>query len=233
MIILLISIALSLHAIQGYFWIYHDGDCLPRPSVVEGGSGSLWTVWSWITELLVFGLVPTSILILNILVIKEARHMSRTEETRTLNRGGHRSSAATVTLLAVSFYLIFTTLPVTICYALYYSFPEGDQLLSDAEIGVDPTWRRHFNYVSVKTIVQELGMSHYACNFFIYLATGKLFRKELKLLIFGVFCKNRLEQLRRREFSEMSPSYRATSCTNFARMSVTSKRVENGDVAHL
>jgi len=39
-----------------------------------------------------------------------------------------RHSAATATLLAVSFYHIATTLPVTICYILYLRFPEGDAL---------------------------------------------------------------------------------------------------------
>ncbi len=232
---MLVLISLLLHAIQGYFWIYTDNDCVPRPSVTVGGTASLWSVWSWITELLVFGLVPLAILFLNILVIKEARYLSRTEESRLCLRGGHKGSAATVTLLAVSFYLIFTTLPVTICYALFSTFPEGDAYLTDEAMYTDPTWQRHFNYISVRTIVQELGMSHYACNFFIYLATGKLFRRELKLLILGIFCKGKLELLRRKEHSEMSQSYRATNATacTFARMSVSSKKVENGEVAHL
>ena len=226
---MLLVISLLLHAIQGYFWIYIEGDCLPRPSVTVGGTSSVWSVWSWITELLVFGVVPLSILFLNILVIKEARYLSKTEETRLCLRGGHKSSAATVTLLAVSFYLIFTTLPVTICYALFSNFPEGELYLTDEEIHKDPTWQRHFTYISVKTIVQELGMSHYACNFFIYLATGKLFRKELKTLVFSIFCKRRSEQLRMMEHSELSQSYRATTRAS----SVVSKKTENGDVAHL
>ena len=232
-IILLLVISLLLHAIQGYFWIYTNGDCVPRPSVTVGGTSSLWSVWSWITELLVFGLVPLSILFLNILVIKEARYLSKTEETRLCLKSGHKSSAATVTLLAVSFYLIFTTLPVTICYALFSNFPEGDLYLSNEEIHTDPTWQRHFNYISVRTVVQELGMSHYACNFFIYLATGKLFRKELKILLFGTFCKRRLEQLRMKEHSEMSQSYRATTVTVARVNSVMCKKTENGAVAHL
>ena len=231
-IAMLILISLLLHAIQGYFWIYANNDCILRPSVTLGGTSSLWSVWSWITELLVFGLVPLSILFLNILVIKETRYLSKTEETRLCLRGGHKSSAATVTLLAVSFYLICTTLPVTICYALFSNFPEGDPYLTNKEMHSEPTWQRHFNYVSVRTIVQELGMSHYACNFFIYLTTGKLFRKELKTLIFGAFCKRKLETLRRKEQSEMSESYRAITCA-FARVSITSKKTENGDVTHL
>jgi len=32
--------------------------------VTEGGSASLWSVWSWVTELLLFGVVPLVILVM-------------------------------------------------------------------------------------------------------------------------------------------------------------------------
>jgi len=90
-------------------------------------------------------------------------------------------SATTFMLLAVSFYLIITTLPVTICYALSLSFPEGDAAAAP-DYAADPTWRRHFVYSNVRTLVEEMGLSHYACNFYIYLATGRVFRRELRRL---------------------------------------------------
>jgi len=43
--------------------------------VTVAGSSSLWSVWSWITELLVCGLVPLLILLLNVLVIAETRRL--------------------------------------------------------------------------------------------------------------------------------------------------------------
>jgi len=94
-----------------------------------------------------------------------------------------RHSAATVTLLAVSFYLIATTLPVTICYVLYLGFPEGDPTLTAAEQQTDPTWSRFFIYGSVRAVAEELGMSHYACNFYIYLSTSSVFRRQLTRLL--------------------------------------------------
>ena len=90
-----------------------------------------------------------------------------------------RHSAATVTLLAVSFYLIATTLPVTICYVLYLGFPEGDPTLTDPQRQTDPTWSRFYVYSSVRAVAEELGMSHYACNFYIYLSTSSVFRRQL------------------------------------------------------
>jgi len=90
-----------------------------------------------------------------------------------------RHSAATATLLAVSSYLIATTLPVTICYVLYLGFPEGDPDMTVAERQTDPTWSRFFIYGSVRALAEELGMSHYACNFYIYVCTSSVFRRQL------------------------------------------------------
>ena len=221
----LICISLGLHLVQAYFWTYNyeQEQCVPRSNVIEGGTASVWTVWSWITELLVFGVVPLTILLLNILVIKEARKMSKSEETRLCLKRGHKSSAATVTLLAVSFFLIFTTLPVTVLYSMYFNFPEGKAEMTDEEIRRDATWQRHFTFFMVRTIIQELGMSHYACNFFIYVLTGKLFRRELKVQCFKMCCKSKLRQLRRKLYlKENAQSFALAAQSN-----------TNGSVAHL
>jgi len=100
-----------------------------------------------------------------------------------------RHSAATVTLLAVSFYLIATTLPVTICYVLYLGFPEGDPALTDAERQADATWSRFYVYGSVRAVAEELGMSHYACNFYIYVATSGVFRRQLAGALSAASCR--------------------------------------------
>ena len=101
----------------------------------------------------------------------------------------HKSSspsATTFMLLAVSFYLIITTLPVTIFYSLALSFPQGDPDVRDYD--TDPTWRRHFIYLNIRILVDEMGLSHYACNFYIYLMTGRVFRRELRRL----FCRTHI-----------------------------------------
>jgi hypothetical protein len=88
-------------------------------------------------------------------------------------------------LLAVSFYVIATTLPVTVCYVLYLSFPEGLPNMDDDARMADPVWRRHIIYSNVRTVIDEIGLSHYACNFYIYLMTGRVFRRELRRLVCG------------------------------------------------
>jgi 7 transmembrane receptor (rhodopsin family) len=191
----------TLHAVQAYFWRYDaaTGDCGVRPEVTSHGIRSLWSIWSWITELLAFGLVPVSILALNALVIAETRRMSANEarlmgrcrsvvssaDSVTAVSRVSGPSATTVMLLAVSFYLIVTTLPVTVVYAVYFSFPTGDP---STDVTSDVTWQRHLTYWTARTVVQEIGMSHYAGNFLIYVATGKIFRSELRRLL-GSRCR--------------------------------------------
>ena len=70
-----------------YFWKFYPdvggtGTCTVRPEVTAGDMASVWSVWSWVTELLVFGAVPLVILLLNVLVIKELRVVSANDISR-------------------------------------------------------------------------------------------------------------------------------------------------------
>lgn len=199
---------LSLHLVQAYFWRYDPliGDCSVRSEVTINDAQSIWTIWSWVTELLVFGAVPLTILGLNVLVIAETRRFSaketrmvRLQATTRCSRSHSASSATTAMLLAVSFYLIATTLPATVCYAIYFSFPTGNLTLTETEaMTYDVTWQRHFSYWMARTIVQEVCMSHYAGNFYIYLLTGALFRVELRRIFrrlrFDWCCRKRIAE---------------------------------------
>lgn len=192
----LVTVCLTMHVVQAYFWTYdpQNEDCSVRQEVTVNDAGSVWSIWSWVTELLVFGLVPLAILLLNLLVIAEARKLSA-NETRMLScqqvkfksspsRTPFAPSTTTVMLLAVSFYLIATTLPATISYAIYLSFPTGNMTLAETGgVADDVTWQRHFTYWMARTVVQEVCMSHYAGNFYIYLLTGAMFRAELRRII--------------------------------------------------
>ena len=69
---------LLLGSMQLYLWTYNPvtESCTVRRSALAGGSRSLFSVWSWITEMLIFLAVPVIILIVNILVMREVRNHS-------------------------------------------------------------------------------------------------------------------------------------------------------------
>lgn len=177
----LITLSFSLCAIQAYFWQYTEkSGCDMRAEALEGGDTSLWAIWTWITEALNFFLVPAVILIFNILVIVEIRRVSRSGPAALPGQQNHNSSrATTVMLLSVSFYVIITTLPATLVYALLHKFPEGDLYLTDEQVRQDSVWSEYIVYLTGRKIVEEVCLSHYACNIFLYLITGVHFRHSL------------------------------------------------------
>ena len=64
---------LLLGSMQLYLWTYDSStaSCTVRSSATHGGSASLFSVWSWVTEMMIFLVVPVVILIVNILVMRE------------------------------------------------------------------------------------------------------------------------------------------------------------------
>jgi hypothetical protein len=64
--------------------------------------------------------------------------------------------ATTAMLLCVSFYVIVTTLPATLVYALEGHFQQGRFDMTDAEIASDEQWQRYFNYITARKIVEEV-----------------------------------------------------------------------------
>lgn len=196
-VIFLVVVCVTLCAIQAYFWRFNPaiGECEVRPEVADGGNFSLWNVWTWVTEMAMFLAVPLVILVFNIFVIVEVRKMSRkgvvlvplksSRDSRGTNSvcSATTSAATTVMLLSVSFYVIATTLPATLVYVLHSQFPEGDASLTDDEISRDPVWQRFLVYFTVRKIVEEVCLSHYACNVFLYLVTGPQFRATFLGLI--------------------------------------------------
>ena len=128
---------LSVGSIQPYFWTYDATStaCQVRENVQIGGDRSLWSVWTWATEMLIFMVVPLIILAVNLRVIHEIYRIA----DRSINPMSSRQTGAAATnamLLSVSFYVIATVLPATIVYTLAVTFPEGSYDLGFARGGL-------------------------------------------------------------------------------------------------
>lgn len=205
-ILCLVVLCFFLNIIQSYFWYYDSINqvCTVRKNVLEGDDKSIWSIWTWFIETVVFMLVPLMILFFNMLVILEARRLAMYEKHQLKSHAKSHGNATTVMLIAVSFYHIFTTFPVTIAVAMFLSYnvsQEDSILLVNSTVPylsdnstynlISPSalpekWQSHFNYILAKSIIEEIGLTHYAFNFYIYFVTGKNFRQECKNLL----CQN-------------------------------------------
>ena len=162
----------SLGLVQVYIWAFDDViGCVFRPSAIR-----FYTIWTWITEMLLFLVIPVACLAINVLVIREIKRI----QIQSAAHGQGANPTSTTTLLCVSFYFIFTLLPATIVYAIQTSIQQGDPTLSLDAWASDPTWKSYFQYLTIRKIVEEICLSNYACYFIIYYVTGAYFRRAFK-----------------------------------------------------
>ncbi|XP_067664819.1 probable G-protein coupled receptor B0563.6 [Haliotis asinina] len=187
-LVLVASFVLSLP--QGYFW--HIGpnteECQARENDDYQNSSKFYIVWNWTTEMVMFALVPIIVLVLNICVLRQIKSVGKLYVSDSDHRTANvRCTATTVTLLWISFYLIFTKLPVTIVYALQTSVKLGQSMPLD-DMGNDCTWQSYFSYFASRKIVEEIALSHHACNVFIYCATSRQFRRHFKAYYGSLAC---------------------------------------------
>ncbi|XP_050400870.1 thyrotropin-releasing hormone receptor-like [Patella vulgata] len=184
--ILIVSFLLALP--QGYFWDVdpHSGECHLRGNADATSETSLYTIWNWSTEIIMFGVLPIIVLFLNICVLRQIKTVGKLFISDSITRNAHsRCTSTTVTLLWISFYLIFTKLPVTISFVIQYKIPLGGPMTMD-EMNKDPTWQNYFAYFTIRKVIEEIGISHHACNIFIYVATSSHFRKHLRIWFFDL-----------------------------------------------
>lgn len=193
------AIALGLCGIQGYFWKYNTklDECMRRD-----GTDQLWETWTWCTEMIMFLCIPLLILTLNLMVIFEIRKSRRV--AMNLNRILFKTNATTSLLLAVSFFFILTTLPVSIAYALYDSYPPGEDF---TDINNSEVWQNHFRYYRARTVIYNIGLTHFFMNFYIYLLAGDRFRREV-LSVLGCRASRRFgAYTKRSETTKMESFY--------------------------
>lgn len=192
-----------LASVQGYIWGYNESynSCLPREIVQDFSK-----VWTIVTEMVIFLGIPLSVLIFNIIVLREIRRL--TSEGPVVLHGQQSSSSgnttSTITLLSVSFFFICTLLPVSVVYSLQDLLPYGESR-SLEHMAVDPVWQRYLKYLLIRKIVEEICLSNIACYVFIYYITGKYFRKEVNRLL-GINKCNKIMRKRSSSTSRASPS---------------------------
>ena len=112
-----------------------------------------------------------------------------------------KSAATTVALLSISFYYILTTLPVATCMVVSRYFPPGSANMPLDAVPDDPEWKAFFAFRTVRNIIVDLALSHYALFFYIYLLTSPVFRRaSLQVLARYMPCVFRTcyERVRRR-----------------------------------
>lgn len=211
-IICMSTVSILIGLVQVSIWAWDDGlGCVFRQETKDVFN----PVWTWLTEMLLFGLIPVACLVINILVIKEIRRLSA--ESAAHGQGPTSGNAAsTTTLLCVSFYFIFTLLPATIVYAMQSSIPQGETSLPIHTWSDDPVWSGYFSYLTIRYIVEEICLSNYATYFIIYYATGVYFRREFRNL-FGLKKKRKCKGVSGRsmlsDYSIVHSNGRNTSCT--------------------
>ncbi|XP_045156753.2 neurotensin receptor type 1-like [Mercenaria mercenaria] len=210
-IICMSALSVAIALLQIYIWAWDDKiGCVFRPDTEKFNE-----VWTWFTEMLLFGFIPVSCLVINILVILEIRRLS--VQSAAHGQGQTSGNAAsTTTLLCVSFYFICTLLPATIVYAIQPSVPQGDVSLPVHTWSDDPVWSGYFSYLTIRKIVEEICLSNYATYFIIYYATGVYFRREFRSL-FGLKKKRKSKGVSSRgmlsDYSIVQSNGRNTSCT--------------------
>ena len=170
----LIVLCLGLSLIQGYFVkYYYDvfkevGYCGYRDSVSEG----LYTIWNLTLTILMFGVVPLVITVVNCLVIGETPRIRSSE--RRLNEV--YMAATTRMLLTVSFCHAFTKF-VLFLFICTYWIHIGIVKMRD-EGYIEASSKK--SYMLVNDLLLQLVSSCYAVNLYIYILTGRVLRIELR-----------------------------------------------------
>lgn len=175
---------------QAYFWtVDSNGFCEIRNGV---DLLNIYTIWSFVSESIIFFVVPAVTLILNVCVLREAhsvlirhkeihidvRRSSRIHSTRGI---GYR--LATRTLLCISFFRILTQFPVSVTYTMQNLETFGfGRFMPLEQMSIDLQWRNFIVYWGARIIIEVIGASNHALSVFIFYASTKQFRIEVSKL---------------------------------------------------
>lgn len=183
-------VSVILGSVQMYIWTFNEERQL---CYYRKGVKGFYEIWTWVSEMVIFAVVPLAVLIFNLLVIREIKQLTRRASLRMhreSNGRGTSNQTSTVTLLSVSFYLICTLLPATIVYTLQSLIKTGDHTMPYDKWSSDPQWQKYLTYFTIRKIVEEVCFSNYACYVFIYYITGAYFRTEVHKILCFRLCKS-------------------------------------------
>ncbi|XP_052223909.1 growth hormone secretagogue receptor type 1-like [Dreissena polymorpha] len=160
-------------------------------------------IWPWV-DAAVYSFVPFVIIsVLNSMIVRrvlEARRQRNELQMMpltnkylsarsrcTVKRSNESSKKLTCMLLAVSFTFLITTLPMNILMLV-------NALLGDDKTSVHSyEYKRKYAILTLaRTVVEMLMYINHSMNFFLYCATGRKFRQQVKLLL-CLCCNGRIK----------------------------------------
>lgn len=179
-------------------------------------------IWPWV-DAAIYSFVPFVIIsILNSLIVRQVlfarkrrsqmQHIELTARYSSLMNKQHAKKSnesnkkLTVMLLAVSFTFLLTTLPMNLLQIVSAFF---GSVADDAE--------RYAQMTLGRTIVELLMYVNHSINFFLYCATGRKFRRQVKVMV-CLCCRGNLGKIIKRERKGPSPttSYRLSQLNSFS-----------------
>ena len=180
----IIFASLSFASPHLYIWDVWTDKCMIRQTFLNGTS-DFYEIWNWTSNLVMFGAFPVVVLVLNICVLRQihlARSLYMGSDTLHRHVANSKFTPTSATLMWISFYLILCKLPVTVMMCLENIIVFG-QDMSLEDMSNDGTWQKYFSYYTARKMIDEMSISHHACNIFIYAATSKQFRKYLRIFV--------------------------------------------------
>lgn len=199
----------------------HNGTVDSKCEASEHPQVLVREVLAWV-DAAVYSFVPFIIItILNILIVRQVlyarerrtklQNMELTTNFLRSNKGSNKrpnesSKKLTCMLLAVSFTFLLTTLPMNVLL-IVSAFMESDG-------SADPQTRekRYAQVTLARTIVELLMYINHSVNFFLYCATGRKFRRQVKDMLCRCFESDVKDVLFRRQRLRSSSTTCSASC---------------------
>ncbi|XP_052793021.1 uncharacterized protein LOC128226941 [Mya arenaria] len=160
---------------------------------IRTDEGMQFPIWNWVVDIFIYTVIPISVIIINVLIIREAKHSiigvipkhrltthASINVTKTLRQ-------STIVILRLSFFRVITLLPETLVHYMFFLKPFDPHLLPevktlDEALGSVP-WRRYIHLSAVKYVVEMVSNSRHAVGILIFVLTCRHFKRELNAWI--------------------------------------------------